>query len=368
MSIEDILTRGDRTFYRIANADGKVWLLPASGLRTALQLYQPSGRKGKLLKRFFPFLHRLSPVRRAIHAETIKASLIPLPTPWTDNLEYSIFGGTPSVHQKITIQFSRSNRLLGYGKLTDSEEVASLFFHEQKLLAWLKNRGIKNIPECLECCQTESGMWYFLQSTIKTSDCYSPAEYTPLHTAFLKDMAKKTLQAISFEDSDFDRALTTLEGYLPTFPEEMGHVIREAIANVRSHFGGKEVSFSAYHADFTPWNMFVYSPKQKKETTGSPVSETADKGLDRGLYVFDWEYGQRSYPPMLDRYHFVIQQAIHVLHLGPDAILQNVQSYEWYDTMSLRCYLLDMISRWTAREKGQITPVVKQWTSMLKKL
>lgn len=357
MKIEDILVPGGRKFYRIANADGKVWVLPAAGLRTALQLYQPSGRKGKLLKRFFPLLHRIGPVRRAIHAETLRASLIPLSTPWGEDLDYSIFGGTPSVHQKITIQFSRGGKLLGYGKVTDSEEIARLFRHEQELLAWLRTRGVTDIPECLECRETAPGQWFFLQSTLKTPDSVSPAIYTPLHEAFLKDMADKTAVRLPFEESDFASALDDLEGYLPGFPKAEGEVIRKSIDEVRARYIGKEVSFSAYHADFTPWNMFVLAPQPEK---GRP-------GRER-LYVFDWEYGQRTYPPMLDRYHFVIQQAIHVEHLEPEEILRRVRGCGWCDEMDLRCYLLDMISRWTAREKGKLTPEVRIWTAMLEKL
>ena len=52
-------------FYELANADGKRWLVPRRGLGVALCLYQPSGFRGKLLKRFYPLLH-LSAVRRRL--------------------------------------------------------------------------------------------------------------------------------------------------------------------------------------------------------------------------------------------------------------------------------------------------------------
>lgn len=345
ISIEDILIPGDRLFYHVSNADGKVWLLPAEGMRTGLQLYQPSGIKGRMLKRLFPLLHRLSPVRRVIHAETLHRSLISLPTPWGEGLQYSIFGGTPSVHQKITIQFFRDNLLLGYAKLTDSEDISLLFKHEQQLLDWLRQRGVTNIPECLECRKLDGGLWYFLQTTVKTADSVSPAQYTRPHVDFLKILSEKTLTEMPFEESDFAHTLSLLEGYLHDFPVRMSDALHKAVDEVHRHYDGTRVRFSAYHADFTPWNMFI-----------TP---------EGGLYVFDWEYGRRSYPPMLDRYHFVIQQAIHVSHLEPAEIMKLIKGYEWYDDMDMKCYLLDMISRWTDREKGKITPDVGRWLELL---
>lgn len=345
MRTEDILIPGNRLFYHISNADGKVWLLPADGLRMGLQLYQPSGIKGRMLKRLFPLLHRFSPVRRVIHAEALHKVLIPLPTPWGEGLQYSIFGGTPSVHQKITIQFFRDNQLLGYAKVTDSEDVSSLFEHEQQLLYWLRQRGVTDIPECLECRELKGGLWYFLQNTVKTADSVSPSEYTRLHADFLKNLSEKTLAEMSFEDSDFANALSLLEGYLHGFPARMSDTLHQAIDEVRRHYDEKRVRFSAYHADFTPWNMF-FMPAGR-------------------LYVFDWEYGRRSYPPMLDRYHFVIQQAIHVSHMEPPEIMRLIKGYDWYDDMDMRCYLLDMISRWTDREKGMITPDVRRWLELM---
>ena len=66
---------GGEKFYRFGNADGKFWIMPARGMRTAMNLYQPSGSKGKRVKRLFPLLHRLTPVRKAIKAEVLHCKL-----------------------------------------------------------------------------------------------------------------------------------------------------------------------------------------------------------------------------------------------------------------------------------------------------
>lgn len=53
MPINRILQFRGEGFYKLVNGDGKVWLMPARNMRIAMNLYQPSGIKGKLLKHFF---------------------------------------------------------------------------------------------------------------------------------------------------------------------------------------------------------------------------------------------------------------------------------------------------------------------------
>jgi hypothetical protein len=66
---------GGKRFYRFGNADGKYWIVPARGMRTALNLYQPSGIKGKMVKALLPCLHWIAPVRKAIKAQRLQCRL-----------------------------------------------------------------------------------------------------------------------------------------------------------------------------------------------------------------------------------------------------------------------------------------------------
>lgn len=49
---------------------------------------------------------------------------------WTAGSGVRYFGGTPCVHQKITIQISQKERILGYVKVTESEDIYQIFDHE----------------------------------------------------------------------------------------------------------------------------------------------------------------------------------------------------------------------------------------------
>ena len=113
------------------------------------------------------------------------------------------------------------------------------------------------------------------------------------------------------------------------------------------------VEFGAYHADFTPWNMFE------------------EKGK---LFVFDWEYAQMTYPPMLDRYHFFTQTAIFEKHWQEDEIMEYIQCAKgnWINAEAYILYLLDIIARFTIREKGKVSGDVAHtmniWIELLKQL
>lgn len=307
------------------------------------------------MKRILPFCSGFSPVLGVIKAERDSVRLTGRILSVAERafalsgLEYSIFGGTPSVHQKVTIQFFKGNKILGYGKVSDSDDVVDLFFHEQRLLDELKSNGISDIPDCLICEKLPCGFSLFIQSTVKSRRSYSPRGWTLLHDEFLINMSDRTIRRIRFENSDFGKSLIGLNDSINFLPEEYRDIIKQRLNGVLDSLCGHMVDYSAFHADFTPWNMFI------------------EKGR---LYVFDWEYGRMTYPPMLDKYHFFIQQAIHVDHLQPAEIMKMISAQPWYEEHKLRYYLLDIISRFTLRENGSISSNLKYmldiWVRMLR--
>ena len=334
---------GGEKFYRFGNADGKRWIVPVRGMCTALSLYQPSGAKGKAVKALLPHLHCIKAVRKAIKAETWHCRLnselhtLLCSTFGVEDIEFSLFEGTPCVHQKITMQVSRGNKILGYCKFSDNNHIKELFDKETSILQWLAGKGVTNIPQALYCGTLSNGTHIFVQSTIKSKSSKTIHEWSALHDEFLSCLHEKTKQNILFEDSDYCKTLNALEEHLEWLPANIDRkVVATAIARVRSKFCGKEVEFSAYHGDFTPWNMFV------------------EKGH---LFVFDFEYAAMSYPPGLDRYYFFTQTAIFERHWGADDFVAYIKSDkgQWIDKRKYAMYLLDVISRFMMREGGKVT-------------
>ncbi len=354
------ISEDSEPFYRIANNDGKVWLMPAKNMRTAMNLYQPSGRNGKLLKALFPLLHWLPFPWRKFNIEKTRCSLSNnlysrlCGLFGVDRLEFAVFCGTPSVHQKLTIQLSLGNKILGYCKISDNAEVGKLFVREADILTYLHNCGVTNIPVPLYAGEWHSDIALFVQSTCKTNRSQVEHEWRGLHEAFLNDLYAKTRQKLLFEQTDYYKTLMEFRRHLDWLPsDEIRGVVQPSVDKILTTNSGKEVEYGAYHADFTPWNMFIESGK---------------------LFVFDWEYAHTTYPPMLDRYHFFTQTAIFERHWSAQDILNFMQTSdaEWINKETYILYLLDVIARFTMREKGNaagdMVNSMRVWCALLKYL
>lgn len=140
MPIDKILRFRGEVFYRLMNGDGKVWLMPARNMRVAMNLYQPSGIKGKLLKQFFPLLHHFGFVHKVAGAEKVACSLdgklynLLCKLFRNGNLEFSVFCGTPCVHQKITIQLSSGKEIWDIVRFLRQRRLATYFREKVKSL------------------------------------------------------------------------------------------------------------------------------------------------------------------------------------------------------------------------------------------
>ena len=356
---DSFLIRGEGgAFYRLSNAQGKEWLMPVRDMRTAMCLYQPSGRKGKLLKSLFPLVHRIPLVRRIAGARSeccrLSDSLNGLLSRLFGETEFgfSVFYGTPCVHQKITVQISRGDRILGYLKLSDSGRIADLFQHEAGILAELRRSGMENIPECLYCGKLDDGVHIFVQSTVKSLRSRTMHDWLPAHEKFLDELYRRTRSTVPFESSDYCRTLSEFRERA----EELSGVpgifeAADAIDGIISAMKGKEVDFCACHGDFTPWNMF---------------SENGN------LFVFDWEYSRLSCPPVLDRYHFFTQTAIFGRGMTAREITDYLQTADagWIDRDSYMMYIVDVIARFVLRDGDSLredtAAQVRIWAEILK--
>ena len=329
-------------YYRIENADGKVWIIPVKHLRAGLCLYQPSGWRGKLLKVLLPYFHLVPNVRKLAHVEVCNYELpeglrkMICSVIGKEEFLFSVFLGTPCSHQKTTIQIFDRKRIICYCKVSDSDEIARLFYDEKEILDFLQKKGVEGVPRCLFCGKIEESGYAFVQSTSKTLSSRVIHDWNNLHDDFLNELYAKTSGEVLFDESDYYKSLLELISHLDWLPnDDARKVVQAAVEGVIKQYVGKNVKYCVYHADFTPWNMFSQS--------GS-------------LFVFDWEYARKSYPPFLDRYHYFTQTAIFEHHWSEKEILEYMGSANgnWINKYTYCLYLLDIISRYTLREKGNI--------------
>lgn len=333
-------------FYSFSNADGKRWIMPSRNMRTAMNLYQPSGIKGKMVKALLPLLSWSRSVLRLIHAERMnivfsdELSGLLESLFGTDKLEFSVFCGTPCVHRKITIQVSRGKKILGYVKFTDSEDIKQVFSHEKKVLDLLHAKHIYDVPECLYCGRMACGLGVFVQTTAKRSASKVLHKWTSLHSGFLNVLYEKTREKMEYIGTDFYRDMEYLSSHISCLEERDRNTVTAILTEINGYFSRKDtVEFGVCHMDFTPWNMFE------------------EKGK---LFVFDWEYARLSYPKGIDFWHFFVQTSRFEKHLDGEAIWQRYQGLKDKSDLSFKCYLLSIISLYLRREGGVMTEKLRE--------
>ena len=342
-------------YLKIANSDGKVWILPENDLKTAMCLYQPSAIKGIVLKKYLPAFNKLGSIiylfYKKIGIEKIPYSLDPVLEKHltsvfgnSEDQRYAIFMGTPSVHQKITIQISRKNEIVGYCKITDSKKIYDIFCHENNMLEYLNRSKVKNIPTCLSCAGLGDGRFAFSQTTIKTLNSVTKHMFGEAEWAFLQQLNEKTVVDCMFENTDFFRSLIGLQENLSVLERNGFNVecVKSGIYKILNYYANVR-NYSVCHRDFTPWNMFYENDI---------------------LFVFDFEYAQYTYPKYLDAMHYFMQTAIFEKNLNGDEILQafsqQILTTPLKDMFSdpyvaLLSYILDIISLYVSRENGMFT-------------
>ena len=364
MNMENVLSKilhsgcGER-FYRFANADGKAWIMPAQHMHTAMELYQPSSLKGRLLKLWFPFLHRIQIVRWAIHAERMQCQLSDELQHLLERifnikkLEFALFCGTPCVYQKITMQVFQDNRIIGYVKFSRNVDVAKLFRHESDILTEIRCMGLDNVPEP-KFCSCVDGTFVFMQTTSKTRQSITLHRWTELHQKCLENIVRKTKKHIRFDKTDYANVIRNLQKIIKLFEENDQYALNKGIQIVLDHYRQSD-EFCFFHGDFTPWNIYIENKK---------------------LYMFDMEYSYRSFPLYMDMIHFVLQVCIQEKRLDAKQIIEEIQRSSYMlDVLgvdyriSIIAYLLFILTFYMQFFNGKFDSKdngYRVWTALLK--
>lgn len=337
-------------FIRIANADGKVWILPTQHMRTALHLYQPGGIKGKMLKLFLPGLWRFSWVRRFLHIEFVPrpyeelSALIREVFEIEGDYEQALFEGTPCVHQKATLQIFQGRDIRGYVKISASPSVVALFEKEVQILDYLHALGVEHVPTCLalrECSLRDGSVVnVFVQTTTKSARSQLIHEWNPFVEDFLADLQRRTLHEVPFLQTTLAENILAV---LPIAPNPL----KLRYESLLAEYEGKNCLCCLNHGDFTPWNMYVQ---------------------DGQLEVFDWEYASFCNPIALDRCHFFVQTALFEKKYSAEQIVQQyIQSPE--ERRDFRLYLLAVSAHYLRRDSSCVeSREMKVWMELLDRI
>lgn len=331
-------------YYSLLNSQGKKWLIGQQNMKTAFELYQPTALKGKLLKCFFPYVHKCPFICRMFHIKKRKLSMKSefsqiFEKAFGTNYSIAAFGGTPSAHQKVVIQIYSNEEILGYCKISDSKKVEALFDRECENLEYLNKCGVNNIPKIIFRCDKEN-LSFFCQSSVKKVKGKTIENVAEQHWDFLNNMYEKTAKEIEFEKSDYCALLESLENKIKKLSKEDAEGIQKAVKLIRKKNEGKIVKYVFYHGDFTPWNTVLESGK---------------------LSVFDFEYAKRTYPEYLDLVHFFMQTKFFVdketksneiyLSYAKSRIWEKLGKEKALDIMIE--YLMDIINLYLSRTEKE---------------
>jgi hypothetical protein len=346
------------------------WLIPLTNTSTtaaSFSLYQPSLARARFLKKMAILSARVGITglifRDRVYFKPDDGEIRKIFG--RDDLQYAIFSGTKGTHRKITVQvMDGRGAILGYIKVSDSEEIDQLLKNEAMILNKLSALKVAEgfLPKVL-FSGAVNGTNVMLLDSLKDSGSKFSSRLSEAHITFLAEMCRKTAGNRRFRESRFYHGLVErvarLSGATATTLKER---MTQALDYLDGKMGEEELPFGICHRDFTPWNTFFHGAK---------------------LFVFDWEYAKEEYPPLLDIYHFIVQDGIIVRKMTPGRLLGRISEHksfiETYCNMIgiqenlinplLLCYLLDISLLYLERGKGDFEAsslvTVATWGQMM---
>ncbi len=350
-------------YITFSNADKKKWVLPKRNMRFYMNIYQPSSLKGRLIKLLLPLLSTSHLICKRLNIKYVRIQLVESVFQEIQiafkqaGLSYGFFMGTPGVHQKIVIQINKEKNVLGYCKITDSIAVYENFVKESCLLQKLNDLQINGIPNsiCVKRVLNDSA-GIFIQTTTKTINSITLHHLEQRHVTFITQLCQKTIRMLPYNESGLFRELN----YLKIYDDKLMPEIQDAIVRLEDYLIHSRGLYCCTHGDFTPWNTYIEGNK---------------------LFVFDWEYAEDAYLPMLDLLHFWTQCCYFEKRMQADKIARAYYIFkrdkftnwiQWtgYDAdMLYIAYLLSMISRTMQRESQLTTSserIINMWSEVLR--
>lgn len=325
-------TDKDLSYISIVNQDQKKWTLPVHHCKVALEIYQPSGVNGLLLKAVLPFLCKIRFYRWikcfgfcGIHlSDSLKKLLDSL----FNSYDFSVFWGTPSTDQKITIQIFNGKKILGYCKIGDGKRIQSLFQHEQYILNTLNLCGVNHVPQCVGVFSLSESETAFVQTTEKKVGAKVEHSFGKKQRDFITGLWEKTRENIQFEKTDFYKSMLYLRDHVDLLCAKYRQCVTEAIETLLTKYSQNMVFWGVCHRDFTPWNTCV---------------------VDGNLFVFDFEYALRYGPKEIDIWHFYIQTAVYERKMSVAEIAKEINQKYKDKKEEISIYLLDNMSMYLRR-------------------
>lgn len=347
--------------YIIFQHSDKTWVLPNDSLETALEMYQPSTMRGKVLKSCVKLFHNTESILKKFGAKKERLCMKPEILLHLQELigECDFFVAaymgdtTTKQNNKVTLQVYNTQRVFCYAKVSEEPEVLENFSREIDSLKYLEEKGVTNIPKVLGDKEIQ-GLRIFVQSTDKPLKQQVRLEFGKNQIEFIENIVKKTKTDVKYETSQFYESIQYLKSVVAEFEKQEQTVIEAAIRQVETYAEEKGLEFAFSHGDYTPWNVYY---------------------VDGELFAFDFEYCYQTMPCHMDIFHYFTQFSIMGQHNDVEKTIllyqerkEMLKEYVENPDVVYVCYLLHIIAFYHNRTE-EITEQVKQqmkiWIGLL---
>lgn len=338
----------------------KAWVMPENAVEGAMDMYQPSSRGGKYLKKCVvkkhktPFYIRGSKVEKA-NLELAKDIRIQLERllDISDFYVAAYMGDTStSQNDKAVLQIYSDDEIYAYVKVTINEENAKRFESEARALRNLRDVGIEYVPRVIGL-DLDSEVKMFAQSSDKQMGEEVQLEFNEQILDTVKDIVSKTKKEVDYKGSDFCKSVEYLKTQMNVFDNEQQPIVKDAIGMIES----ANLTFAFSHGDFTPWNAYYVGDE---------------------IRLFDLEYCSKTMPAYIDVFHYLTQMTL----LGDrytaqcamreyEHKLEMISEYVDDPRTTFICYLVWVISFYIKRAEGNIYRIREKldvWVEMLEYL
>lgn len=289
----------------------KIFISKHDRVKNALRLYQPSSKKGRLVK----WALCLLPNRVSLHllklrsCEGATSELVEyqsaIHNALSDHQLVTSFSvGAVGRHQKVTGQVSRTGRNIAYAKIGGGHHVRTLLERERAALANMPHLTLDRVvvPKVLHFSAIGDRYFLYLSAPALPG---KPRSITPDHddARFLAAMAEQTRQELSvtgyLRDLGYESLIAKFRDADPSMAVTVTHAVESVAGALHQGIVG---GFS--HGDYAPWNTQMLN--------------------DSKLYVYDWEYSSHRSPILNDLFHRVMMPSRLVQGLSSGAVVDKL--------------------------------------------
>ena len=261
--------------------------------------------------------------------------------------KFILVKGSPGPNCKDTfLLIGQSNVLESVIKISNGAKAKKLLANEEKSLVRVKgyNGVAMRVPHIINSGPYND--YYFIEQSAIACRPITDKRYDNQLVEFLKQLHSQSRCVMRLKESVFyKKIVTTRKEIYENLSTQWKDRIDKTIAKIENEIVFFDMVCS--HRDFVPWNMGL--------------------NANNKLCVFDWEYSDIEYPPLIDYFHFNIMPLALKSRATSNAIKKILRTEKntiekisnEHVTIQLLAYLLDLsllylASRECPAEKGLV--------------